>query len=88
MHMLNLSVKMREGRTYYGSSAKEVLVQMMNDSWDFPSTILEYKEGVAYRAEVCGMKLLFWDMTSFLFAMQEAGVCEITIGGDEVEKKK
>ena len=88
MHMLNLSVKMNEGRTYYGYTPEEVIRAMMNDDWDFPSTILEYKEGIAYRAEVCGMKLLFWDLTSFLFAMQEAGICEITIGGEQVEKKK
>lgn len=86
--MLYLSVKMSEGITYYGSNPKEIIIQMMNDSWDFPSTILEYKEGVAYRAEVCGMKLLFWDISSFLFAMQDAGICEITIGGEEVEEKK
>ena len=79
---------MNEGRTYYGYTPEEVIKAMMVDDWDFPSTILEYKEGVAYRAEVCGMKLLFWDMTSFLFAMQEAGICEITIGGEQVEKKK
>ena len=88
MFMLYLSVKMSEGITYYGSNPKEIIIQMMNDSWDFPSTILEYKEGVAYRAEVCGMKLLFWDISSFLFAMQDAGICEITIGGEEVEEKK
>jgi len=86
--MLNLSLKMNEGRTYYGNTVKELLFQMMEDDWDFPSTILEYKEGMAYRSEVCGMKLLFWDATSFLFAMQDAGLCEITIGGEEVEEKK
>ncbi len=88
MHMLNLSVKMSDGITYYGSTPREVLIQMKLDDWTFPNSILEYKEGIAYRSEVCGMKLLYWDETSFLFAMQQAGICEIIIGGEEIEEKK
>ena len=34
------------------------------------------------------LKLLYWDETSFLFAMQESGICEIIIGGEEIEEKK
>ena len=61
---------------------------MLETDIALPRTILEYKEGVAYRAEVCGIKLLFWDETSFLYAMQEAGFITITVGGEDFEEKK
>tara|TARA_R100000908_G_scaffold65323_1_gene54303 strand:+ start:5990 stop:6256 length:267 start_codon:yes stop_codon:yes gene_type:complete len=88
MHLLNLSVTTGLGITFYGTTPREILVQMLETDIDLPRTILEYKEGVAYRAEVCGIKLLFWDETSFLYAMQEAGFITITVGGEDFEEKK
>ncbi len=88
MHMLNLSVTTGLGITFYGTTPKEIIIQLMRTDFELPSTILEYKEGVAYRAEVCGVKLLFWDATSFLYAMADAGFITITIGGEEIEEKK
>jgi len=86
--MLNLSVTTSLGITFYGNTPKEIILQLMKTDYELPLTILEYKEGVAYRTEVCGMKLLFWDSTSFLYAMQDAELITITIGGEEFEEKK
>jgi len=88
LSMLNLCVTMNDGITYYGSNPYEIIQQLKICDWEIPTTNLEFKIGMAQRCTVAGVTLAFWDETSFLFALQEAGFCEITIGVEKYAKKK
>jgi len=85
--MLNLQVILDDGRTYYGNSAEEVLHHMRENSWDSTVSLIDFKKDMAYRVEMRGIVLVFWNATSFLFALQKAGMCEIIIGVNQNEKK-
>tara|TARA_R100000278_G_C5343442_1_gene119124 strand:+ start:131 stop:388 length:258 start_codon:yes stop_codon:yes gene_type:complete len=62
---------------YEGSTAVSILAQMKRDDWHVPKTVYDFKINVARRCTVLGETLLFWDATSFLLALENAGKVEI-----------
>ena len=62
---------------YEAETAYEILEQMKERDWHIPKTVYDFKLNVARRCQVLGVILVFWDATSFLLALENAGKIEI-----------
>jgi len=77
-----------DGVAYYANTPDDILNQMNINSWDRAKSVLHFKKDMAFRVEMMGTHLVFWDASSFLYALQEAGFCEIELNWSENNEKK
>jgi len=61
------------GFWYHADTALDLLAELKREDWSAPNSVMDFKLNVARRVQVMGVTLLFWDATSFLMSMVEAG---------------
>tara|TARA_R100000406_G_scaffold53854_2_gene36736 strand:- start:4606 stop:4887 length:282 start_codon:yes stop_codon:yes gene_type:complete len=92
MHMLEMLmirvVRKSDGVEFYGHTPDEILTEMKLESWDRAKSVLHFKKDMAFRVEMMGTYLVFWDASSFLYALQDADLISIEIQWSERNEKK
>ncbi len=78
--MSTMLITMSTGEVLSGTPEDIIHALKLRD-WAGPQSVLEFKKNVENRTLVGGIALLYWDATSFLLAMEAAGLCKVeTVG--------
>ena len=78
--MSTMLITMKCGEVLSGTP-EDIIYALKLSDWAGPHSVLEFKKNVENRTLVGGVALLYWDATSFLLAMEAAGLCKVeTVG--------